>query len=322
MIIAINTIPNVKPWGGGNNFILSLEKYMTRLGHVVKYELTNPVDVILIFDYRASGTFLAFSWKQARNFKHLHPSTVVVHRINECDERKGTQGVNWRLRRVNKVADGTVFVSSWLRSLNVWHRGNDGKRMQVIHNGADREVFGLQKITPWNGQEKLKIVTHHWSDNWLKGHDVYLKLDQILGTKAFKDRFEFTYIGKVPKKARYCNSTILSPMSREELCSELSTHHAYITASINEPGSNHQAEAAMVGLPVMYRPSGSLIEYCQDFGFAVEKGTLEKDLLRFRDNYDEQQAKVDAYQYDAERMIRNYQDFFKSLKSNIGNSGP
>ena len=25
---------------------------------------------------------------------------------------------------------------------------------------------------------KLKIVTHHWSGNWMKGFDIYEKLDQ------------------------------------------------------------------------------------------------------------------------------------------------
>ena len=41
--------------------------------------------------------------------------TVVVHRINECDERKNTDYVNKSLIKANKVADHTVFVSSWLK---------------------------------------------------------------------------------------------------------------------------------------------------------------------------------------------------------------
>ena len=42
---------------------------------------------------------------------------MIFHRINECDERKGTNYINKFYIEANKVADVTIFVSNWLRLL-------------------------------------------------------------------------------------------------------------------------------------------------------------------------------------------------------------
>ena len=50
------------------------------------------------------------------------------------------------------------------------------------------------------------------------------------------------------------------------LAAELKRHHAYVTGSMNEPGGNHQNEGALCGLPLLYRRSGCMPEYCAGFG--------------------------------------------------------
>ena len=49
--------------------------------------------------------------------KKIKRDSIVVHRINECDERKGTKNVNKFILNSNMVADATIFVSSWIKSL-------------------------------------------------------------------------------------------------------------------------------------------------------------------------------------------------------------
>ena len=39
----------------------------------------------------------------------------------------------------------------------------------IIYAGADSSIFNNDDHTPWNQQDKLKIVTHHWGANWNKG---------------------------------------------------------------------------------------------------------------------------------------------------------
>ena len=47
---------------------------------------------------------------------YVNPNAAVVHRINECDERKNTSGLNSFYIEASKVADKIVFVSNWLKN--------------------------------------------------------------------------------------------------------------------------------------------------------------------------------------------------------------
>ena len=45
----------------------------------------------------------------------INNKTIVIHRLNECDERKNTNYLNKELLNANKVADFTVYISNWLK---------------------------------------------------------------------------------------------------------------------------------------------------------------------------------------------------------------
>ena len=51
--------------------------------------------------------------------KYINKNCKVVHRINECDERKNTSGLNEYYLKANNVADYTVFVSEWIQNLYI-----------------------------------------------------------------------------------------------------------------------------------------------------------------------------------------------------------
>ena len=56
---------------------------------------------------RQQAKHVAFTPGQIFRYRLAHPNALVVHRINECDERKGERFINDRLARANAVADAT-----------------------------------------------------------------------------------------------------------------------------------------------------------------------------------------------------------------------
>ena len=77
---------------------------------------------------------------------YVKSETLIVHRINECDERKGTNFVNKYLIGANNVADQTVFVSDWLMRLYL-DQGLNIKNNRVIMAGANNEIFNNRGLS-------------------------------------------------------------------------------------------------------------------------------------------------------------------------------
>lgn len=259
------------PWGGGNRFAGALSQALAAAGHEVLFGLdANDIDMILLMDPRSrSPNFTFTAGPILRYLAFRNPRALVVHRVNECDERKGTRTMNHRLRLANYCADHTVFVGAWLRELPIW-KSHPPRASSVIHNGSDTSVFNPVGFRAWDGREPLRLVTHHWGGNWMKGFDVYTQIDAMLAEPAWHDRVAFTYIGNLPAGFRFRNARYLEPLDGSALADELRAHHGYVTASLNEPGGNHQNEGALCGLPLLYRSSGCLPEYCDKFGVAFD----------------------------------------------------
>jgi len=303
------------PWGGGNRFVGALVQALTAAGHQVFFDLHSPdIDVIVMIDPRTRTPNIPFGGGDIlRYLAFQNPNAVVIHRINECDERKNTRTMNFRLRLANYAADHTVFVGTWLKDLAVW-RKSDGHAHSVIQNGADPVVFHAVGHRPWSGSGPLKLVTHHWGGNWMKGFDVYQQIDAMLGTPAWKDRIDFTYIGNVPKGFRFHNARLVAPMDADQLADALRSHHAYITASICEPGGNHQNEGALCGLPLLYRNSGSMPEYCDGFGVMFDgPNDFESALKRMLDEYPAWHRRMASYPYTTPRTVDAYLTLIQSL---------
>ncbi len=271
------------------------------------------IDLILMIDPRWRHPSVTFTPGAVLCYLLRNNSrAVVVHRINECDERKNTKKINDLLRRSNYCADHTVFVGSWLKDLPVW-QDEPQARHSVILNGADDRVFNARNWRPWSGQGPLRIVTHHWGANWMKGFDIYERLDRMLQHPDWKGRIAFTYVGNLPPGFRFRNAHYIKPLNDEALASELKAHHAYLTASINEPGGNHQNEGALCGLPLLYRRSGCLTEYCDGFGLAFDETDFENALNQLLVRYDELVAAMPSYPHKAVNTCASYLVLFDEL---------
>src|SRR4030066_745035 len=128
------------PWGGGNQFAVSLSRYLKTKGWDVITDLSDKdIDLILMTEPRITSKTGAYNQRQISRNLIKKPHTIVVHRINECDERKGTRGVNKYLMRANRVADYTIFISDFLRDLFVQKGLFKNKNSGAVKNGADAE---------------------------------------------------------------------------------------------------------------------------------------------------------------------------------------
>ena len=138
MVVSVGMRLQEGPWGGGNQFGSSLAAFLRARGIQVIFDLQHPaIDVILLTEPRGDLRTSAFTDDDIERYQSATGHrAVVVHRVNECDERKGTTGVNARLRHANRVADATVFISSWLMDLHLG-QGMMARGPRVILNGAD-----------------------------------------------------------------------------------------------------------------------------------------------------------------------------------------
>ncbi len=314
MKISIGTNIKEGPWGGGNLFAKNLKIFLEKNGHDV-YDnlLVDDLDIILITEPRKTSESSAFTHIDVKRYlDYVNDKTIVIHRINECDERKNTNYVNKYIIQANKIADQTIFVSEWLKSVYV-KQGINEKNNNVILAGSNRDIFNSNNFIPWTSDKKLRIVTHHWGANWNKGFDVYDKLDKLIGLDDWKDKIEFNYIGNLPKKFKFENANHIAPLSGNELANAIKQNHLYITGSLNEPSGNHHIEAAQCGLPILYIDSGGVKEYCEGFGIKYDVSNLQEAISIFMKDSKLYYENMKNYPFSSEKMCKDFENLFFDL---------
>lgn len=245
MKILINRKPVTGPWGGGNLFVSSFCDYMKKQGHEVVHQLQQDIDVIFMQDPRYSD--LGISINEISDYKNACPKVKIVHRVNECDARKGTTDMDDLLRSCSSITDHTVFVSGWMKE---YHQSKGWKCEQssIVYNGVNKNHFRpVEKIK--NG--KVNLVTHHWSDNPMKGADIYDALDKWVGEN---NDYTFTYIGRYSRALE--NTNLIPPLAGKDLGDELGKYNIYISGSRFDPGPNHVIESIASGLPTLVHADG------------------------------------------------------------------
>jgi hypothetical protein len=275
MKVYVNRLPHSGPWGGGNIFVTAFHKRAPDMCELLLDQTLNvSPDVILLAGLDNDG--YGISVDQAVMYKMYmegHHKVKIVLRVNENDARKETTHMDPMLLKVSAHIDGTVFVSRWVQQY-FNDKGWACKDQAVIVNGVAPEVF---KPMPKLNNGKLNVVAHHWSDNALKGKDIYEKLDELVGHEP--DRFAFTYIGR--HKCDFKHTTVVKPIAGKVLGEELGKHDVYVSASRFDPGPNHCLEALSCGLPTyVHRDGGGCVEFAgEDHAYRDWSG-LEDILLR------------------------------------------
>lgn len=281
--------PKNSPWGGGNQAVEQLITYFKAKGIKITHALEEDVDYILMIDPRKSET-TQFLPSDILEFKRQHPNVRCIHRINECDKRKNSGFMDELLKEANQAADITVFISQWLQEYFIQRWFNPVKLHCVIPNGADSKTF-YPDLNSSFFIPPLKIVTHHWSANWMKGFKIYQQVDEMISERELEG-FELTVIGRWPHEIKWKSAKTFPACHGKELADLLRQNNLYLTASLWEPCGMHHIEGAQCGLPLVYHEDGGgIVEFGQKYGIPFRKD-VKQALLQARDIYNELRKKV------------------------------
>lgn len=302
--IAINMRPIFAAWGGGNQWLLQISRYLQYSGYHVQYDLSGEVDLILMNHGGLTGK-LSISLDEVLLYAGRRRGTRrqvrILHRINDNDARKKTSEMDARLARFDAVADHTVFISEWLRDHHAANWFRPEKRHSCILNGADPAVFHPVGNRRWRPGEPLRLVTHHWSDNWMKGFVVYRMIDELIAAGKLPE-VELWIIGRWPKEIEWKAARTFPPASGAELATLLRQCHVYVTASQFEPGGMHFIEGLQCGMPIIYHEDGGgIVELARNYGLAF-RNDVPGAIEAIRQRYDEFRMKVLAAPPSGDRM--------------------
>ena len=107
MKILINRKPVAGPWGGGNLFVTAFHRVLAEKGHEIVHQFSDDLDIIFLQDPRYDE--LGISIREVAQYKSQFPDTQVFHRVNECDARKGSRGMDDFLRFCSSFSTKTFF---------------------------------------------------------------------------------------------------------------------------------------------------------------------------------------------------------------------
>ena len=314
--VAFNMRPVDHPWGGGNQWLDQLGRRLRSSGYDVRHDLRHdlrrgPGRVVLV-DPRVGGT-VTFGADEIAALKERDPAVRCLHRVNECDLRKGTNDIDELLARANPVADHTVFISGWLRDYHAERWFDVSRPHSVILNGADPEVFhpdGSAELEPGG---TMRLVTHHWSANPLKGFDVYEQVDGLIADGRLKD-VELWVIGRWPDDHEWQAARTFPPVTGHELAGLLRQCHVYLTASRWEPGGMHHVEGAQCGLPVLYHEDGGgIVELASRYGIGY-RDDVAGAIEQMRGRYPELRQRVLQQPPSGAAMCAAYEHVLESLR--------
>jgi hypothetical protein len=313
--VCITMNPVDSAWGGGNQFARNLIKYLEKKKNFdVVFELEDDVSLIFVMDPRKLK-YNKITLEQVKKFKIIHPDVKVIHRVNDCDKPRDQVNVlDPIMFKAFKQDDLVVFVSEWTKQYYM-NKGFSGFGT-AINNGCNQKHFKPNTEKRFD-KTKIKIVTHHWSDNWNKGFEYYEKMDQYIDDHP---EISMTFIGRgVNTKYKPKNIKVIGPFHGTELGSLIADHDIYMTASKWENCPMHVIEGLSCGLPILYdRNLGGGVEVAERHGgegFSSFEELVEK-LNKIVENYDEYVAKIDYSTLSSEYCSKNYYSAMYDLMIN------
>lgn len=309
--VAFNMKPLSGPYGGGNQWVRQLSGYLRQYGYAIRFDLAKPVDCLMLTHAGISGT-LEFGAAEIRDYKRRHPQVCCIQRINDNDQRKGTKVMNAMLAETNALADHTVFLSDWLRDHHVALWFDRNLPHSTILNGADPAAFHPIGSRDWREGEPLRLVTHHWADNWMKGFAVYREIDELIAAGQLPGA-ELWIIGRWPQEIQWKRARTFPPVRGAALGALLRQCHVYITASLHEPGGMHFIEGVQCGLPLVYHEDGGgIVELGCKFGIGFRDQVVAA-LAEMRQRYAEFRQRAVTAPPSGDEMCLAYRRVLQGL---------
>jgi glycosyltransferase involved in cell wall biosynthesis len=268
----------------------------------------------IIVDPRDDLQNKAFGMDAIRAHLKRFPNVKVLHRINECDQRKSTDFMDKILSEANVISDCTVFIAEWLRDYHAARWFDTSRKHTCIYNGADSRIFHPIGNIPYQTGKTFRIVTHHWSNNWLKGFETYQEIDNLI-SKGELPGVEFWVIGRWPETIRWKAARMYPPSSGEALGSLLRQCHAYVTASKWEPCGMHHVEGAQCGLPLIYHEDGGgIVEAGRKYGIGFRENVRDA-VIAMKEEYAHYRSKLIQNMPSGDRMCLEYAEVIQQLLS-------
>lgn len=306
-------------FGGGAFFVTNMIDYLKKRNHKITFELEKGIDIIFITDPRKDkkGKNKKYSVDDFIKYKKNNPNVKIIHRINECEsKREKTIGIDNLIIKTMKIADRIIFITNWLQEYYIEKYKISTTNCSVIINGCNQNFFFPEQHRNFkiiNQDTKVKLITHHWSSNYLKGFEIYNKIDEYL--EKHSNEFALTFVGNYNQNYTPRNINLLPPSCDMELANILRNHDIYLTASQNEPCGMHQLEGMSCGMPILYREgSGGIKETCGNAGleFSDFNDFLEK-LQLIKNEYSLFKNNINYELLSSNRCCKHFYKIIKSL---------
>ena len=138
--------------------------------------------------------------------------------------------------------------------------------------------------------DKINLITTCWSPGKLKGIEFYMYLDQNLDFT----KYNYTYIGAIPKGYSFKNIKKYDPMWKKELGENLRNHDIFISGVQKDCASNCISEALTCGLPVLYYNDGGSPEIVKEGGMGFNN--------------------IEEIIPNLESLVKNYDSYIKNTR--------
>ncbi len=235
------------PYGGGNQFVLKLVDYLKGFSNFsITYTLEKDIDIYFLIDIRKEGAFKKYSFEEIDKYKQRHGGKII-YRINDCDiTRENKEVESLILKNIDKI-DYFIFNSTFIKEYYFEkYTAFNKTQYSIIYNTCDGRIFFPKKERV---SEKIKIVTHHWSDNIHKGYEIYY---QLYNYCMNRNDVEFVFIGRTFNGKFTDFQKINGPYKGQELANALRDCDIYVTASVYDACPMHVLEGLSCGLPILY----------------------------------------------------------------------
>ena len=298
-------------WGGGSHFITAFHDFLLEKDYEVVFNLAHDIDAIFMFDPRPTEGFAGAN--EIYHYKIENPETKIVQRINDTDIARPLDKP-WRVQfllEANKIADHTIFISEWVKNHYIEKGFDKNKPNTVILNGCNSSWYYPERKKPIDSGN-IRLITHHWSDNFMKGFDVYNFLDKFVEVNK---HFSFTYMGRYNKEYTPKNTKVIPPEYGPDIGRILRDHDVYVTAARYEACGMHHIEAARCGLPVIYhRDGGGVPEMCKNHGIGFyDVETFGSALKEVLSRYSEIRSNIDYEFLSMERCCSEYENVLSTI---------
>jgi glycosyltransferase involved in cell wall biosynthesis len=289
------------PWGGGNQFLKSLKKYLFSIG---SYDENVAASQVILFNsHQCIGEIV----KARLN----HPGKIFIHRIDgpiRLYSRPNDRRDNVVFAANRYLADATVFQSEWSRQQNRLLGLSKHTFETVIVNAPEPTVFNREGKTPFSTQRRARLIATSWSPNWKKGFEVYQWLDENLDF----NKYEMFFIGKSP--IQFKNVRHICPLTSGDIAGKLKESDIFIFASPIEACSNSLLEALHCGLPAVGPDKSSTPELIGRGGETFSKPNEIPALLdKITADYHSYQANI--CNPSMEEVGKRYYDFMARVQS-------